>query len=166
MPARTAITEEEYLRTSFDNPDREFRDGELVERSLPIFDHGETQGDLYACFSSLRAKYPVFPCVETRVKIRSGRYLIPDVAVFKGMRPPPVPDTPPLVVIEILSPDDRMPEVLEKLEAYHAWGVQHVWLVDPETRRLYSYQDGLKTVQALPVPELDLELTSADVFPS
>jgi Uma2 family endonuclease len=94
-----------------------------------------------------------------------GRYLVPDVAVFHGTDPPDVPSSTPLVVIEILSPIDRMPEVLEKLEEYHAWGVPHIWVVDPETRRMYSDQDGLKTVQTLLVPELDLQLTSADIFP-
>jgi Uma2 family endonuclease len=37
-----------------------------------------------------------------------------------------VPDTPPLIVVEILSPDDRLTEVREKLEEYRAWGVPHV----------------------------------------
>jgi hypothetical protein len=35
MDAKTAITVEQYLHTSFDNPDREYRAGEIVERSLP-----------------------------------------------------------------------------------------------------------------------------------
>jgi Uma2 family endonuclease len=165
MATKIIITEEEYLRTSFDNPDREFRDGELVERSLPIFKHGTTQGELYVCFRSLRPKFHVFPCVETRMKIRPGRYLIPDVAVFHEWEPPDVPDRPPLVVVEILSPDDRISDVIEKFEEYRAWGVPHVWLVDPETRRIYSYEAGLKPVSSIRVPELELELAPAEIFP-
>ena len=40
-----------------------------------------------------------------------------------------VPTIPPFVAIEILSPDDRMTDVRNKLAEYRAWGVTHVWLV-------------------------------------
>ncbi len=46
--------------------------------------------------------------------VRRGRYPIPDVAVFCPVDPAGVPETPPLVAIEILSPDDRMSDVREK----------------------------------------------------
>jgi len=51
--------------------------------------------------------------------------------------PARVPDAPPLLVAEVLSLDDRLTAVREKLEEYKAWGVAHVWLVDPHTKRLY-----------------------------
>jgi hypothetical protein len=35
MSAKTGVSVEEYLHTSFPALDREYRDGELVERSLP-----------------------------------------------------------------------------------------------------------------------------------
>jgi hypothetical protein len=49
MPTKTAISEEEYLTTSFEH-DPEYRDGELLERSMPIFKHGEVQG-IFMVFS-------------------------------------------------------------------------------------------------------------------
>jgi Uma2 family endonuclease len=54
------------------------------------------------------------------MKLREGRYLIPDFAVFWRTKPPLVPDAPPLIAIEILSPDDRLTAVREKLEEYRA----------------------------------------------
>jgi Uma2 family endonuclease len=78
--------------------------------------------------------------------------LIPDVAVWLSPQPL-LPDTPPLVAIEILSPDDRMPEVKDKLGKYKTWGVAHVWLVDPHSRRLYSWETGL-TERTLKIPNL------------
>ena len=98
------------------------------------------------------------------MKLRPRLYRIPDAAVFLGSEPPAVPDTPPLVAIEILSADDRMPEVLDKLREYRAWGVPHIWLVDPESRWMYIYDDGLREVGSLKLPELDFELQPADVF--
>ena len=164
MATKSLLSEEEYLRTSFENPDREYRDGELVERSMPAFKHARTQNRLAARFESVASKLPVHPCVEVRMRLRSGRYLISDVAVFLGAEPPDVPDTPPLIAIEILSADDRMAEVLEKLREYLGWGVPHIWVVCPKNREMYVYNGGLARVESLKVPELDFELQPADVF--
>jgi Uma2 family endonuclease len=160
----TGVRVEEYLRTSFPDLDREYRDGEIVERSLPTYMHGKVQALLVAVFLALRGKLPVFPCVETRMKIRTGLYLIPDVAVFYQQEPEDVPETPPLVVIEVLSPDDRMTAVLEKLEEYRAWGVRHVWLVDPHSRRMYTWDAGLKEVENLAAVEVGVDLGAAEIF--
>jgi Uma2 family endonuclease len=97
------------------------------------------------------------------MRVRPGVYLIPDVAVFYPDKPPLLPVTPPLVAIEVFSPDDRFPAVREKLEEYRAWGVKHVWLVDPHAKRMYI-GPGLTEVATLRIPELDLELKPADVF--
>ena len=42
MGARTAISVEEYLRTSYPGLDREYRDGEVLERTVPDFLHSYT----------------------------------------------------------------------------------------------------------------------------
>jgi len=160
-----AITSvEEYLRTSFPDLDREYRDGELVERSLPDYLHSRTQVRLAAIFEALCKRFPIFACTELRMKVREGLYLIPDVSVFMGAKPPQIPDSPPLIAIEILSQDDRMAAVREKLEEYRAWGVKHVWLADPYQRRLYTCDAGLAEVASFRVPELDLEITPTEIF--
>lgn len=48
-------------------------------------------------------------------------------------------DVPPELVVEVLSPDDRRGEVMEKLEEYLAMGVDVVWIVDPEHRYVLAY---------------------------
>ena len=75
-----------------------------------------------------------------------------------------VPDSPPLVAIEVLSPDDRLSAVREKLQEYRAWGVPHVWLVDPHSRRLYNCDTGLTEVTSFAVPELGVNLGPAEIF--
>ena len=37
----TLITEAEYLRMTFDGPEPDYVDGELVERAIPNFQHGD-----------------------------------------------------------------------------------------------------------------------------
>jgi Uma2 family endonuclease len=164
MGVRTTVSLDEYLQTSFPDRDREYRDGEVVERSPPDYLHGKAQGLLFLFFFTLSERLHVYPSVETRMLLSRRRALIPDVAVFHLAEPPPVPDTPPLVAIEILSLDDRLTEVREKLDEYRAWGVPHVWLADPYSRRLYTCEDRLNEAAALRIPELGIEVSPADVF--
>jgi Uma2 family endonuclease len=53
MGAKTAIPAGEYLHTSFPDVDREYRDGELVERTMPDYLHERTQLLLGICFLRL-----------------------------------------------------------------------------------------------------------------
>ena len=108
MGAKSAISLEQYLHTTFPDVDREYRDGEIVERSLPDYLHGRVQAALVAFFWALRTELALFPCVETRMRLRSNLVLIPDVAVFYPTEPSRVPDAPPLLVVEVLSADDRL----------------------------------------------------------
>ena len=111
MGTLAGISAEEYLHTRFAGIDPEFRDGIIVERSMPDYLHGKTQAILIALFMALRKSLSLYPCAETRMMLRPGRFLIPDVAVFHPVEPGLLPSNPPLIAIEILSPDDRLLEV-------------------------------------------------------
>ena len=165
MGTKAALPVEEYLRTAFPDLDKEYRDGVLVERSLPDYLHGKTQGLLFAFFAALRKTLSVFPAVETRLKLRSNIYLISDVVVFHPSEPRErVPDSPPLIAIEVVSRDDKMAKLRQKLQDYHDWGIPHVWLVDPHSKRMYTCNAGLVEVATLRVPELGIEVTPGDIF--
>jgi len=165
MGANTALSVEQYLATSFPDLDKEYWDGQLVERSLPDYLHAKTQALLIAFFVTLQKTRSVFTRPELRLKIRPNLYLIPDVAVFHPTElAARYPDTPPLVAVEILSIDDKLKDVREKLEIYRGWGVPHVWLVDPHSKRMYTCDAGLMEVPTLRIPELSVELTPAEVF--
>ncbi len=168
MNAKTGVSVEEYLRTSFGDLDREYREGEVVERTMPDYLHGRTQLRLAGFFHGLEEKgVALFACTETRMRLSANTVLIPDAAVFWPEEPKSrVPEEPPLIVVEILSPDDRMQEVRQKLAEYRTWGVAHVWLVDPYLRRLYECDEGLREVSSFSLPELSLEIGPTDVFAS
>jgi Uma2 family endonuclease len=131
MGIKAALPVAEYLRTSFPDLDKEYRDGELVERSLPDYLHSKTQGFLIALFVALRKTFPVFVCPELRVQVRPGLIRISDVSVYYPNEPQErVPATPPFVAIEVLSPDDRMANVQNKLDEYRTWGfLTSGWLI-------------------------------------
>ena len=164
MGTKAALSVEEYLHTSFPNLDKEYRDGKLVERTLPDYLHGRTQLLLGAFFLAAAKSLSLWPSSETRMKIRPGVYLIPDVSVFYPDKPALVPDTPPLVAIEIFSTDDSLNAVQKKLAEYRAWGVKYAWLVDPHSKRMFTCDPGLTEVATLRIPELRLEVTPADIF--
>jgi Uma2 family endonuclease len=159
------MTVETYLHTSFENPDREYRDGRLVRRSLPDYLHAKAQGGVGVLFAALRPGLLVYPAFSVRLKLRERLYLVPDVAVFYPDEPKErVPATPPFVAVEVLSLDDRMADVRNKLAEYRAWGVIHVWLVDPHSKRMYTCDAELVEVSMLQINELGMELTPADIF--
>jgi len=64
---------------------------------------------------------------------------IPDICITLEDPGVDVFETPPLLCIEILSADDDVSELLEKLEEYVAMGVPHNWVVDPKRRKAYTY---------------------------
>jgi len=130
---------------------------------VPDFFRGECEGLLVFFFFRLKKRQTFYPCISTRMRMPSNRVLIPDVTVFRE-RPTRVPDKTPLIAIDVLSADDRRRAVENKLKEYKDWGIPHVWLVDPDSRRMYVYKDKLTEVATLPLPEYETEVTPADIF--
>ncbi len=72
---------------------------------------------------------------EQRVQVTTTRYRIPDVCVLRRSDPKdPIIARPPLLCIEVLSRDDTVRELQERVNDYSAMGVPHVWAVDPLLR--------------------------------
>jgi Uma2 family endonuclease len=51
--------------------------------------------------------------------------------------------SPPFLCIEILSKDDRMSEMQERIDDYLSFGVRYIWVIDPRTRRAYIHTSGV-----------------------
>jgi Uma2 family endonuclease len=141
MAINAAISEAEYLSAVFEGLDREYRHGEVVERTIPTYLHGVIQGMLYALFLAYRKSHNLLPSTGARHRLADGLIRIPDVAVHQGMPREACPNTPPFVAIEVLSPDDRVSDVMQKLKEYRDFGVAHIWAVDPENRTLFVYDE-------------------------
>jgi len=164
VATKTQIRAEDYLRMTFEH-DAELVHGELRERSMPDRIHGRLEGLLFAQFNQLRHSRGLYPCNETRLKIAPDVFRIPDVSVFAEPISQDVPDTPPLVVIEILSKDDRYVDLMEKLEEYRKWGVPHIWVIDPVSKRFSIYTDlGLQNISSFALAEYAFQLTPGELF--
>jgi Uma2 family endonuclease len=140
FPPAAAVSVEEYLATSY-KPACDYLDGVLRQKPLPTRKHGVLQARF---MQLINVGFPNFEAAsEVTVRLRPGKYFVPDVIVQQfGRIQDPYPTEPVHLCIEILSPDDRMSEVLGKSEEYHAWGVPTVWIADPENERAWEYRAG------------------------
>jgi Uma2 family endonuclease len=163
MSTATLVPVEEYLNTSYD-PDVEYVDGVLMERNVGDWLHSLIQRNLILAFGR---RYPtIYAVPELRSQTMQTRYRLPDVCA-----PLAPPRTKYLVdaahiAIEILSEDDRMSKMLEKLEEYAIKGVPNIWLIDPRLQRVSVYIDGdLELVKNDTISTSDgIELTRDEIF--
>jgi Uma2 family endonuclease len=160
MATKALITAEQYLSTHFER-EPELVHGELAERPLPTRSHGRTQQRL-----AVLLDHAGYCCTEVRMRLAEDLYRIPDIAVFEGQGPAEeIPVAPPMLIVEISSPDDRFNDLMKKCEEYRAWGVQHIWLVEPELKRCHVYDNGsLTEVSRFTLPEFSLEIPASELF--
>jgi len=74
---------------------------------------------------------------------------------------------PPLIAIEILSPEDRLSRFQDRIDDYLAFGVENIWIIDPERREAYTATaSGLHPVRAneLTVPETPIRVVLSELF--
>jgi len=164
MATKAQITAEQYLHMTFEH-DAEFVRGEIVERTLPDLLHSATQAKVCFQLANLRSRFRLLPCIGIRMKLVEGLYRVADVAVFSNHPVEDYPEQPPLVVVEIISPDDRHHYVMKKLEEYRNWGVQNIWVVDPLSKRFAIYTEmGLQYISSLALADYPFELSPSVLF--
>ena len=143
IPAYVSI--QEYLSGDYE-PDAEYVDGEIEERPMGQFDHASWQKALVLWFSTHAKEWNVRVLAEYRVRVAPTRYRVPDVTVFDRAQPvEQILTHPPIAVFEVLSPEDRMPRVLNKLKDYQLMGVQTIVVINTETDTIYRYWNGVLT---------------------
>ena len=165
--AKTQIGVEEYLGLVFDDrPEPDYVHGEVVERTLPTLVHAQIQALLVLLFGRLLPKVHLTLLTEPRLQIEPDLFRVADFAVCRGARPEGrYATTPVYIAIEIVSPDDRYNDLTERLEDYRRWGVKHVWLVDPQRKRLHEYTEaGLLQHPSLRLSEFDFGISSDELF--
>jgi Uma2 family endonuclease len=70
--------------------------------------------------------------------VGATRFRIPDITVVKTTQPRgEIFTAPPHLCIEILSKDDTMVYMQEKIDDYLRFGVPYVWIVNPRLRKGY-----------------------------
>jgi Uma2 family endonuclease len=161
------VTVEDYLKTVHE-PDCELVNGYLQERNLGEYEHSEVQGFLVQFFRNHAGEWNIRAVPECRMQVSPANFRIPDVMVLRAeQKVHRIVTEAPLICIEVLSPEDSMSRMEQKVRDYVAFGVKHIWFFDPETRMAYSCDaKGFHTVQeeALAVPGTPIRVVIAEVF--
>jgi Uma2 family endonuclease len=168
------MTAEEFMvfvqRPEHEDRSFELVRGEVIELSRPKLPHGVVCGNagrILGNYAFGRRKGFV-ASNDTGVILERDPDTVrgPDLAYFEGVRTfADLPDTwavtPPRLVLEILSPNDRADQVNDKLTDYLDNGVELVWIVDPSCRTVtvYTRDSGPRVFH-----ENDI-LTGGDVLP-
>ncbi len=128
-----AVALAEYMNASY-RPDREYVDGEVLERNVGKNEHSRLQILLGSWFVRLEDEWNVAAFTEQRVQVSPTRVRIPDVLLVPLAPHPDVFVDPPILVVEILSPDDSYAETQRRADDYFKMGVETVWIIDPVNR--------------------------------
>lgn len=167
------LTAEEFLDSRFDLPESgqwaELHAGKVHLFQPPDLDYGTTVLNL----SKVMAQYiqtsgPGYACFDLGILMQTGPDTIryPAACYFLtgerfGETDKEYTDRVPELVIELTSTADRRQASGERIDAYHHYGVQSVWLIDPKE----------ESVQACPQTgerqtfEFGQELTQPDLLP-
>lgn len=165
MATGSLVSINEYLHTSY-HPDCDYVDGVIEERNLGENDHADLQGEIYFRFRSRSKEWGVYAVPEQRVQVSPTRFRIPDVCVVLGGRPKEqIFRTPPFICIEILSPEDRLSRVEERMSDYLHFGVPYVFLLNPEKRRAFRWTlEGMHEVKELRTENPEIVIPVTDLF--
>jgi Uma2 family endonuclease len=135
VSAGPLISVDEYLRTSF-HPDCDFIDGEILERNVGKLRHAHAQTHIAVWFDLRTDLAQLQPLIAIRMRVGPNRIRIPDVVVSEM----PLPDeevftSPPYLCIEVISSEDTIAAMQERLDDYLNFGVPNVWVIDPYKHR-------------------------------
>ncbi|HXM41460.1 MAG TPA: Uma2 family endonuclease [Bryobacteraceae bacterium] len=80
------VSVEEYLHNTYD-PDCDYVDGAIVERSVGEKEHAKAQRELLLYLHQRHRQWGIFAIQEQRVHVSPSRYRVPDVCVVLGPEP-------------------------------------------------------------------------------
>jgi Uma2 family endonuclease len=153
-PVPRRMTTEEMLALPKDGKERWLINGELREKPMTI--RNRFHSDVLICVGTVlknwRDQQP-----EPRGKVYGGEagirlrhnpdltvgvdvvYVPPDVVTVQTDETT-LADGIPSLVVEILSPNDTVEEINERIAAYRAASVPHIWFIDPYQRTLVVHR--------------------------
>ena len=141
--ASATLSLEEYLHTAY-HPDCDLVDGLLEERTMGETPHSLLQVEIAFWFRSHREEWKIRVLTELRTRVGAPRVRIPDLCVVPddGTIHEKVRTTPPLLAIEILTPEDRMNRVMRRLDDLLDMGVGNLWVIDPAEHTAFTCSRG------------------------
>ncbi len=166
MRSTTLPTVDEYLATPY-SPDCDYVDGHIEERKLGEKPHSGLQAEFITYLNTRRKKWGIRVWPEQRVQTSPTRFRVPDICVTLGTPGELIFRTAPFLCIEILSSEDRIGRVEERIQEYPDRGVPFVWLIDPFSHAAWIYTKAEKqsvTDEVLRTSLPDILVPLAELF--
>ncbi len=157
--ATTQVSLDEYLGAEYE-PDCDYVDGELEERNVGEKEHSIVQAFFIKWLARFEEQWRLEACPEIRMRVSPTRVRIADLA-FLPLKVPyeAVLTRPPVAVVEVLSPEDRVSRYQQRLDDYRAMGVANVWVIDPMRRKAFDCsQGGWQPTERLAVANSPVEI--------
>ena len=147
MKIQRPATVEDLLRTSDDGQKYELVDGEILVSPAGMW-HSEIGGRILRMLGQAvdRTQAGKVYQADVGIVLPNGNIRSPDVCFVRseklpgGESPEGFGEVIPDLVVEVLSPDDRMRQVADKIGEFLECGVPLVWLVDPKARTVTVYR--------------------------
>jgi len=165
MSSTTSISVSEYLCSSY-SPDRDFVDGRVEERNVGEHDHAAVQAALILWFGQRQNEWHIEVLPEQRIRISSTRYRVPDICLVSLDEPvEQILTKPPLACIEILSPEDTLRRMQDRVDDYRDFGVPNIWVLDPATQKGYDCtSSGFLDATAFAISGTPIRLVLSELF--
>lgn len=161
------VSVREYLATSY-RPDCDYVDGRIEERNVGAYEHGYLQTLLAHLFMNHQDDWGVRPLTDVRMQVSRTHFRVPDLMVLRRGAPRErIVTHPPLLVIEILSPEDRLGRFQDRIDDCLGFGVENIWIIDPERRTARrATRAGIHTVEnnELTVPDTPIRVFFSELF--
>ncbi len=131
----------------------EIIDGEIVEMTPTGFEHGDLEGKFFI-FLYNKLKNKGFASVgevgilisKKPLRIRGADIVYISKKKVKE-KPKGILEVAPDLIIEIISPNNTVSEISEKIEDYFKIDVPKVILIEPTTQKVFVYQNGEKDIK-------------------
>ncbi len=168
MSTAVQISLSEYLSNTYE-PDFDYVDGVLEERNVGLRRHSRTQTLLAVWLFGREKKHGFRVLTEQRVRVSPTRVRIPDICLVTPENKDELTQRPPMLWIEIVSPDDRWTRIQTRLADCTTFGVPMIWIVDPYTKQAWTITGATGAVAVtdgvLRHPELGLEVPLQEILP-
>jgi Uma2 family endonuclease len=143
------LTAEEFFQLPHDGQPKELSRGRIVYMTPPAQPHGLVCLEIAFVLRSFLQTHDLgrVVCNDSGfiTSRRPDSVRGPDVSFYRHDQIPPKPyaagywNAVPPLVIEVLSPNDKRAEVLDKVSEYHAAGVTIACVVDPQTETVQVF---------------------------
>jgi Uma2 family endonuclease len=176
MGTKTLLTVEQFEQLGETDERYELVDGELVMQPMPTFEHDDIRDSIVQSLREYLKRNPIGRAVAERgMQTAPNTVRRADAAFYKGSRIKPdwwkknvlpVAD----VVVEVVSPSEKVADLRTKIREYLDAGAETVWVIHPQTKEADiwerdSSRNRVTALEAACLPGFSLPVSSLFELP-